>query len=175
MIFALLISVPAWAQMEPEKGFFEKYFPIARLFDSPIFFWIVIGSAILFMVVSFFFIKYVKWLEKKTAEWAKNKDTRELIELLESPHPDEHQSAFIYLRKHAGKKEVSQLIERLQDQRKTGKINPLLIYLLEDLQAVSAIPLLEQIAKGKSQVASLAEHALDCILTEQEAGSESKA
>lgn len=166
----LIFTRQAFAQTEGET-FFDKYLPIAKLFDSPVFFGIVIGSAILFLIAAYLFIYYVKGLEKISGEWSDGKSLEEIIAALESPIPQESKFAFVYLRKHSGEQEIQSLIERLQEQRRTGKINPSFIYLLEDLRAASAVPLLEQIAKGKSQAASLAGHALDCIMTEEEARS----
>ncbi|MEW6238103.1 MAG: hypothetical protein AB1656_22165 [Candidatus Omnitrophota bacterium] len=169
-----ILTRQAFAQTEGES-FFDKYLPIAKLFDSPVFFGIVIGSAILFLLAAYIFINYAKALEKRSSEWAKSKKLDEIVAALESPIPQEAKMAFVHLRKRSGEQEIQSLIERLQEQRRTGKINPSFIYLLEDLHAVSAVPLLEQIAKGKSQAASLAGHALDCIMTEEEARSETKA
>ncbi|RJP19322.1 MAG: hypothetical protein C4527_27480 [Candidatus Omnitrophota bacterium] len=145
---------------EVSESFMDKYLPIARLFDSPIFFAAVVGSAVLFLIFSFLFLSYIKKMEKRAAEWGATLEPEKLIDLLDSPISSESRAAFVYLRNYGGEHEISLLLEVLQEQRKKGKINPSIIYLLEDMEAVSAIPILQSIAKGKSKAAELAEAAL---------------
>ncbi len=166
-----LFTFPVFAQTAGE-GFFDKYLPIAKLFDSPLFFGIVVGSGALFLLWSFFFLRYVKRLEKQSYEWGENMKPEELVELLDSPIPSEKRHAFIYLRNHGKDQEISIILDKLNDQRKKGQVNPTLIHLLEDMGATEAVPLLQTISKGKSQIASIAALALERIpFTEEEKAS----
>ncbi len=168
-LVSLIYSIPvaAYAQA-PGESFFDKYVPIAKLFDSPLFFNIVIGSAVLFVVFSVFFLWYVKKMEERAYTWGKEKKPEDLVELLDSPIPYESRLAFTYLRNHGDEKAVSCLINKLKEQYKKGKINPSVIYLLEDLEAISAIPTLQMVAKGKSQSAEIAQQALARIQETEE-------
>ncbi len=150
------------------KSFMDKYLPLAELFDSPYFFWPVMGSAILFLLFSFIFLFYVKRMEKQVKDWGEGKSIDEIVARLDSDDPKESRYAFVYLRNYVSDVDIERLIEILKKQRKSGKINPHLIFLLEDLNVVSAIPLLEEIARGKSHAAELAKHALDYMIPEEE-------
>jgi len=158
----MAMPLPVFAQGEGES-FFDKYLPIAKLFDSPLFFGVVVGSAVVLLLVSLVFLGYVKRMEKRVDEWGKGKSDSELIRLLDSSEVGEARAAFAYLRRHGGENTIAALIDRLQEQRKEGRINPAFIYLFEDLKAADAIPILQLIAKGKSRVAELAERALERI------------
>ncbi len=159
----LLNTRIAFAQSTPGQGFFDKYLPIAELFDSPVFFSIVIGSAVLLLVCTLIFLKYAKSLEKKTVAWAEGKSPQTLVELLSSPIKQEATMAYAYLKNNCGDDEADLLVKDLQDQRSRGSINSILIYLLEDLEVEKAIPTLQQIARGKSSAAALAQRAADRI------------
>lgn len=145
------------------QGAEEEFLPIAKLFDSPWFFWSVMGSAIVFIVASIFFLFYTKKLESLAEEWGKGKRVDELIELLKSPVEQESRMAYIYLRNHSREDDQKIIASELDKDRQKGKINPSLIYLLEDLKATCALPVLEQISLGKSGCASLAQHAAEKI------------
>ncbi len=159
----LLNTRIAFAQSTSGQGFFDKYLPIAELFDSPVFFAIVIGSAVLVLVLTFIFLKYAKSLENKTVLWAQGKSPQALVALLSSPIRQESIMTYAYLKNNCGDEEVDLIVKELQDQRSRGSINPTLIYLLEDLEVEKAIPTLQQIARGKSSVAALAQRAADRI------------
>ncbi|MFB3784795.1 MAG: hypothetical protein ACE15F_00355 [bacterium] len=171
----LLSSVAAFAQVNEEEGFFDTYMPIAKLFDSPLFFGVVVGSAVLLLLAAAGFVIYAGRLEKRAAAWAAGLSPRERVERVGSPVHAESRLAFVYLRKHAQEPEIQALIEILDDQRKTGKIDPNLIYLLEDLRAAPAIPILQQIANGKSRFALLAARALEHITADEETAVSAKA
>lgn len=155
------LSVYAQAQ---EETFFDKYIPIAKLFDSPIFFWSVIGSALGLFFTTLIFLQYVKRLERRVIEWGEKQSPNKLVELLDSPIPQEKRFAFMYLRKHGGEEAINALTNHLQAKRKDGKLSPDYIYLLEDLNAEKAIPILKQIADSKSRLASLAQKAAERIM-----------
>ncbi len=154
------LSVYAQAQGE---SFFDKYLPIAELFDSPVFFWSVIGSALGLFAATIFFLRYVKWLERRVEAWGGKKTPKKLVELLESPIAKEKRYAFMYLRSHGGEDEIKLIAERLQIQRKNSKVNPDFIHILEDLRAEKAVQALQQIADSKSRLASLAKQAVERI------------
>ncbi|MDP8243811.1 MAG: hypothetical protein P9L94_07000 [Candidatus Hinthialibacter antarcticus] len=169
-LFALFMvmecfALPAFAQ---EGDFFDTYIPIAKLFDSPVFFACVVGSAVLILVITLLFILYTNNLEKKCYEWGKKKKTSELIGLLESPIAAERRSAFIYLRNHGSDDEAEELIiNQLHEQRRNGEVNPYLIYLMEDLRCFSGIPVLKTINKSNSQYAQIAGESLAGLLSDQ--------
>lgn len=161
-----LFALPAFAQ---QGDFFDTYIPIAKLFDSPVFFAVVVGSAVLILAAALLFIAYTNNLEKKCYEWGKKKKTSELLALLESPIAAERRSAFIYLRKHGIDDKAEELIiNQLHEQRRNGKINPYLIYLMEDLRCFSGIPVLKTINKSNSQYAQIAGESLAGLLSHQE-------
>jgi hypothetical protein len=148
-LFVLSLYSVAYAQ-ETTTSF------IARLFDSPLFFGIVVGSGAILLVGSLVFLRYVKSLEKSAEQWGKGKSIEEVLLLLESPMASEAQSALIYLRNHIQPDDYPLLLAALQKQRDAGKINESLLFLIKDLGIVAAIPLMESIAKGKSSVAGMA-------------------
>ncbi len=156
------ISKSAWAQSH-EPGFFEKYLNIAKLFDSPVFFGIVVGSGVILLIASLLFLWYMKHWEKKVDEWGENKSTDEMIEYLQLFGLHDGKMAFAYLRKHGDENLIPKLIEELKAQRKKGQMSPYVFYLLEDLIAVEALPILQQIANGKSRVSGLAQNAVEYI------------
>ncbi|MBZ0258900.1 hypothetical protein K8I31_22750 [bacterium] len=164
LIVAEWFALPAFAQ---EESFMDKYLPIAKLFDSPAFFAAVVGSAAVLLVITLIFIAYTNNLEKKVAEWGKSKKTKELVDFLESPVASESRSAFMYLRKHGGDDAEEMIINQLQEQRRKGKVNPYLIYLLEDLRFYSGIPILKTISKSKSEYAHAAGESLASLLSDQ--------
>lgn len=170
MTFGLIGFASQWAfaQQNPGESFFDRYLPIAQLFDSPIFFGFVIGSAALLLVGSFIFLQYAKGQEKKAVEWSKEKTPESIVGLLHSADPQESRLAYIYLRSHSGEKEIALLTSALEDQRRRGSIDPASIYLLEELEAQKALPILEQIARGKTSVAPLAQRAADRLIALQE-------
>ncbi len=173
-LFALLIvfecfALPAHAQ---QGDFFDTYLPIAKLFDSPVFFAVVVGSAVFILAAAFLFIAYTINLEKKSYEWGKTKPTSELINLLESPVAAERRSAFIYLRKHGGDDAEERIINQLHEQRRNGKINPYLIYLMEDLRCFSGISMLKTINNSNSEYAKIAGESLAGLLSGQTQGQE---
>lgn len=170
----LLFSTLAYAQAEGE-GFFDTYLPIAKIFASPWFIGPVMGSAILLILGTWIFVKYSNHLEEKAKKWGANKTTEEIIKLLDSPMDQEKQYAFIYLRRHGDETIAKQLTETLQKKRKEGKLDPRYIYLLEELRGEKAIPVLQQIAKGKSQLAVIAEHAIERLTEQQEEKEEAEA
>lgn len=167
-ILLLLTTRLASAQANPGESFFDKYLPIAQLFDSPIFFGCVVGSAVFLLFLCLVFLLYAKRQEKKADEWGQGKSIALLIEALSSPIPQESRLAYICLRRRSGANELPALTGALEDQRRKGNVNPTLIYLLEDLQAQSALPILQQIAKGKTKAATLAQRAVDRLLSLQE-------
>lgn len=171
LIVAEWFALPAFAQQE---DFFDTYLPIAKLFDSPEFFACVVGSAATILVITLIFIAYTNHLEKKVAEWGKTKKTKELIDLLESPVASESRSAFMYLRKHGSDDAEELIINHLQEQRRNEKVNPYLIYLLEDLRFFSGIPILKTINKSKSEYAHAAGESLATLLANQDDGPEEK-
>lgn len=168
MGFIGLASHFAFAQQNPGESFLDKYFPIAQLFDSPIFFGIVVGSAVLLLVFTFIFLKYAKAQERKADAWSAGKSQETIVSLLSGADPAESRLAYIYIRHHCDEKGISLLLETLEDQRRRGTINPVLIYLLEELEAQDALPILQQIAKGKSSAAPSAQHAVDRLIALQE-------
>ncbi len=168
LIFLTSTASRAMAQSNPGEGFLDKYLPIAQLFDSPLFFAAVVGSAVLLLAITMIFLQYAKTQEKKAEAWGQGKSPQTLIEQLDNPIPDESRLAYIYIRKHCDDLYVAALLDNLEDQRRRGNINPTLIYLLEDLEISSAIPLLQQIAKGKSSTANLAQRVADRLLELQE-------
>lgn len=172
----LLIAVPssAFAQMSEEEGFFDTYLPIAKLFDSPVFFGVVVGSAVLLLLGAVGFVLYTQRLEKRALAWASSLSPRERVERLSSAIRSEAHLAFVYLRKHAQQPEIEAIVAALEEQRKSGKINPALIYLLEDLQAVPALPILKQIAGGRSRTAELAALAIERITASEEPSAPAK-
>jgi hypothetical protein len=129
---------------------------IARLFDSPLFFGIVVGSGAVLLVGSLLFLRFVKSLEKNAEQWGKGKLVEDVLLLLESPMASEAQAALIYLRNHIQSEDYPLLLAALQKQRDAGKINESLLFLIKDREVLAAIPLLESIAKGKSAVAGMA-------------------
>ncbi|MGI6456901.1 MAG: hypothetical protein ACOX5R_14950 [bacterium] len=160
----VFLSSSAWAQ---EQSFFDKYLPIATLFDSPVFFGIVVGSAMVLVLLAFAFLYYVKIMEKNVQNWGSDKSLETIVDLLDSKDEKESSNAFIYLRQQQDDKAIGLLIEKLKQQRLAGTINPQLIYLMEDLNVNAAIPILEQIARGKNRSAQLAEQALERIYENQ--------
>lgn len=174
LVVPLLSAAAAFAQMNEEEGFFDTYLPIAKLFDSPLFFGAVVGSALLLLLAAAGFVIYAGRLEKRAMAWAAGLSPRDRVERVGSPLRAESRLAFVYLRKHAQEPEIQALIEILEDQRKTGKIDPNLIYLLEDLRAAPAIPILQQIANGKSRFARLAARALEHITAGDEPSAPAK-
>ncbi len=164
----LLSTASAFAQTNEEEGFFDTYLPIAKLFDSPLFFGAVVGSAVLLILAAAGFVIYAGRLEKRAAAWAAGLSPRERVDRVGSPLRAESRLAFVYLRKHAQEEEIQVLAEVLEEQRKNGKIDPNLIYLVEDLRAAPAIPILRQIANGKSRAAELAARVLEHIAAEEE-------
>ena len=149
----------AQAQSE-EQSLMDTYLPIAKIFDSPLFFNVVIWSAVGFVVISLGILIYSKRMEKKAEDWGTGKDSNQLLDLLDSAVPEEARMAFLYLRKNGDEKRANLIIQRLQQQKKEGGVNPSLFYLLEDWQASSAIPTLQAMAKGKSKTALLAQNTL---------------
>ncbi len=164
----LLTARMALAQANPGESFFDKYLPIAQLFDSPLFFGCVVGSAVFFLLLSLVFLQFARHQEKKADEWGQGKSIASLLDALNSPISQESRLAYIFLRRKSGANELSALTAALEDQRRKGNVNPTLIYLLEDLQAQSALPILQQIAKGKSKAANLAQRAVNRLLSLQE-------
>lgn len=158
---ALIAFSPAsaLAQTEPQ-GFFEKYLNIAKLFDSPAFFAFVVGSAVALFTASLIFLWAIKRREREVEAWGKHKETDELVKLLDSPVKREAQMAFMYLRNHGNERGERLVIQRIQEHRKKGVVNPYPFYLIEDWQASEAIPVLRGLAKGKSRAAQLAQCAL---------------
>lgn len=166
LIFTLavfLISIPAAIAQRYQESFWDTYLPIAKLFDSPVFFGIVVGSGIAFFGAAFIFMKYMKAKMKRVEEWGKEKETQELIDLLDSPVPEEANMAFMYLRQFGDEKTGNLVVQKMQEQRKTkaSQVNPYLIYLAEDIGVSSAVEVLQAIAKGKSKSAQLAEETLN--------------
>lgn len=134
---------------------------IAQLFDSPIFFGSVVGSGAVFFGSAFLFMRYMKSKIKAVETWGSQKETQELIELLDSPVAEESRMAFMYLREFGDEKTGNLVVQKMQDQRKGGRINPYLIYLAEDIGVSAAIEVLQAIAKGKSKSAQLANDTLN--------------
>ncbi|MGC9328142.1 MAG: hypothetical protein ACP5I1_10950 [Candidatus Hinthialibacter sp.] len=166
--FFLSVSRLAAAQSSSGEGFFEKYLPIAQLFDSPLFFGIVVGSALLLLIGTYFFLQYAKRQEKKADEWSKGKSAEEMVELLNSPISEESRLAYIQLLQRGGEKEIECILNALKEQRRQGKMNPTLIYLLEEKESPKALQLLQLIAREKSNVSDLAQRAVDHLLAIQE-------
>ncbi|MBI1390157.1 MAG: hypothetical protein GC154_17080 [bacterium] len=172
VLLTFSLASPVWAQ--ERESFFDKYLPIAQLFDSPVFFASVVGSAAFLLLVAFAFILYTRSLEKKVYEWGKARKMSELLELLESPLPAEARSAFMYLRKHGGDGLEEHIVKRLQDQRRNGEVNPYYIYLAEDVMGFSAIPALKMISKSNSRYAESAGQTLSHLLALEPGSSDSK-
>ncbi|MBN2330048.1 MAG: hypothetical protein JXR73_23105 [Candidatus Omnitrophica bacterium] len=166
--FFLTFSRIASAQPSSGEGFFEKYLPIAQLFDSPLFFNMVVGSAILLLIFTYLFLQYAKKQEKKAEQWSKGKSAETLVELLESPVSQESRLAYIQLVQHGEEKEIDCILKALKEQRRQGKINPALIYLLEGMEAHKAVSLLQLIAREQCEVSDLAQRAVDYLLAIQE-------
>lgn len=157
----------AVAQSEPGPGFFETYLPIAQLFDSPVFFGVIVGSAFGLFIAALVFVYYAKAIERKAIEWGESKARKELVDLLESGDANEAKKAFIYLRRHGDDETTDLIIQALMDKRREGAANPYMIYLLEDLDAFSAIPVLKMIAKGKSRAARIASQSVATLVSRQ--------
>lgn len=164
-IVLIASAVPVLAQ-SAQGEFFDTY--IAQLFDSPVFFGAVVGSGILFFGSAIAFVLYEKNRETRILQWGQDKDRETLVEMLGSPVASEAQQAFTYLRRHGDDNLVDSLIYTLQDQRRAGKINPYCIYLLEDWNAFTAIPVLKQISSGKSRTASIASRTLAILMARQD-------
>lgn len=160
IILFVLISFLSPMAMAQQKTFWDTYFPIAQLFDSPVFFGCVVGSGVLFFGSAIIFMRYMKAKLKKVEQWGSQKEIHEIIDLLESPVPEESNMAFMYLRKFGDEKAGNLVVQKMQEQRKGGKINPYLIYLAEDIGITAAVEVLQVIAKGKSKSARLAEETL---------------
>lgn len=156
LILTLAFAPYAMAQQEP---YFDLNW-VAVLFDSPVFFGCVVGSGAVLFGSAFIFMKYMKAKLKAVEEWGNRKETQELIDLLDSPVPEESRMAFMYLREFGDEKTGNLVVQKMQDQRKGGRINPYLIYLAEDIGVTSAIEVLQAIAKGKSKSAELAAETL---------------
>lgn len=161
VMMLVLISFLSPLAMAQQKSFWDTYFPIAQLFDSPVFFGCVVGSGILFFGSAIIFMRYMKSKLQKVEQWGSQKDIQELIALLDSPVPEESNMAFMYLRKFGDEKAGNLVVQKMQEQRKSGKINPYLIYLAEDIGITAAVDVLQVIAKGKSKSARLAEETLN--------------
>lgn len=169
--FAILMMVSVLsvsAQSQPQGDFFDTYLPIAQLFDSPVFFGIVVGSGVVFFGGAIVFAFLEKRKEARVFEWGESQSREELVTLLGSPVASEAQQAFTYLRKHGDDDLVDTLIYTLQEQRRSGNVNPYCIYLLEDWDAYSAIPVLKQLANGKSKIASTAGRTLALLMARQQ-------
>lgn len=160
LLLIVLTCVLTPLAMAQQKTFWDTYFPIAQLFDSPVFFGCVVGSGVIFFGFAIIFMRYMKAKLKKVEQWGSTKETQELIELLDSPVPEESNMAFMYLRKFGDDKTGNLVVQKMQEQRKGGKINPYLIYLAEDIGVTTAVEVLQAIAKGKSKSARLAEETL---------------
>jgi len=158
LLTVICVCVPL--AMAQQKTFWDTYFPIAQLFDSPVFFGCVVGSGVLFFGSAVIFMRYMKAKLKCVEQWGSQKETQELIDLLDSPVPAEASIAFMYLRKFGDDKTGNLAVQKMQEQRKGGRINPYLIYLAEDTGVPSAVEALQAIAKGKSKSARLAEETL---------------
>lgn len=175
LAIACALAASPLAGFAQQQDFMDKYLPIAQLFDSPVFFRAVVGSAAAFVIISFLFMWYTKRMKQQAFEWGSDKDDKELLQLLESPVSSESHKAYVYLRHNGDDSLEEPLISRLLDQRKNGKINPYIIYLLEDLNAGSAVPALRSISQSKSPHSYAAGQAVARILGEHpEAEGDSK-
>jgi hypothetical protein len=154
LIFLLTCAITPFA-MAQQKPFFDMNW-IAQLFDSPIFFGCIVGSGALFFGSAYLFMRYMKAKLKAVESWGSKKETQDLIDLLDSPVSEESRMAFMYLREFGDEKTGNLVVQKMQDQRKGGRINPYLIYLAEDIGIAAAIEVLQAIAKGKSKSAQLA-------------------
>ncbi|MBD3268215.1 hypothetical protein GF373_16240 [bacterium] len=168
-IFLLSLTEIASAQ---EKTLFEE---IAKLFDSPIFFGAIIGSAAFLLLASFLVIKHAGKMEKMAYQWGENKSTEEILELLNSPVKEESQLAYVYLRNFMEEKEHPKVVKSLEKQRDGKGINPTLIHLVEDMQIKSSVPVLESIAKKNDEAAKEASQAIKNIQPEEKKPKKKKA
>lgn len=162
-------AATAWSQPQPEQDFFDKYLPIAQLFDNPFFVYSVFGIAILMIAFSYGMIFYGRKVERQAEQWAEGKTSDELIAALQGEDEKAAHYAFVYLRRHPDMELTPSLIKILQESRKQGNANPYAIYLLEDYEAYEAIPVLKSIGKGKSATSKVANRTAATLTARQTA------
>lgn len=145
----LSLATPAFAQEDATSS-------IAMVFDSPVFFWFVVGSGIIFFAGSAIFIFVIRKKEEAAVTWGKDKPVEELIGLLDSPVAEEAQQAQMCLVNQLKENDYPIVIKSLERQRDGGRASEKLIHLIEDLAILAALPVLESIARGKSKMAAIA-------------------
>lgn len=158
--FLLFVSaIPVYAQDDATSS-------IAMIFDSPVFFWLVVGSGILFFTGSVIFMYHTRKLETGAVQWSEGKSPEELISLLDSPVEEEARKAQMALVNQLKENEYPVLVKSLEKQRDSGKISVGLIHLMEDMAIQTALPVLESIARGKTKMAAIAADAITRIPAE---------
>lgn len=141
---------------------------IAMLFDSPIFFGGVIGSAAFILLLCLLLVFYARNLEKKALAWGQDKGAQDIIALVQSGDATQSQLAYVYLKNYLKEEDFPLLIAELQSLRDSHSVSERILNLVGDLRITAATPILESLAKGKSSNAALASQVLRRIPSPQE-------
>ena len=153
-----------------------KIDPAAWL-DSPYVFNTVMGIAAAFILLSLIVAAAVKLRVLRALAWAGDRSDTMLVSLLGSSDAKERSMAFAALRDRLDERLTDPLMRQMKIMADDKTDSRYVIYLLEDLYAVKALPMLRKMAGQKSKhpapVIQAARNAVDRLAPLEQAARES--
>ena len=176
-IAAIVVCYLFWDRI---SGAMERYkIDPAAWLDSPVVFSTVVGIAGLFILLSVIVALAVKFRVLRALSWAGDRSDTMLISLLSSADARERSMAYAALRDRLDERMTEPLLRQLKTMA-DDKADPRhVIFLLEDLGAVKALPALRKIAQQSDRrspaVIRAAQNAVDRITPIEHAAQDSAA